>query len=118
MMNEADVVTEFRKRQKEYFNALKPWLYILIAGVILMFIADKFRNNIDNYALPMFILGFIFLGSSIIMFTKKTLTIYRCPKCNAVPSASSGFIGSGGLGFRNWVALSPKQCSKCGAKLK
>jgi hypothetical protein len=116
-LNEKTVAV-FQARRKNLISSIKINIPTLVVGVILMFLVGELDKSSPINSWVIGLAGFFMFLSSIILITRKIITIYRCPQCNAVPMESLGFFGTRGLGIKNWVVLNPQVCPRCGARLK
>jgi hypothetical protein len=95
-MSDIDVKREFAKRER------KVTLIVFVAFLLFGGVAgiNHFTSIDINIAFP------FLLGAALCVFG--FYKFYRCPKCNSVPPA----LGQEG------VQISPKECGRCGAKLR
>ncbi len=95
IMNEQEIINEFNKRKRK--------LTVFFAVAFALFGFPFLVNSLTEiYLNPTF--SFL-IGFGLISFG---LYNYRCPNCNSIPPA----LGQPG------VQLAPKECGKCGVKLR
>jgi hypothetical protein len=114
-MDKPDIIKEFQRRRKAYFQKSVPAVVLMLVGFLGFFPLKDQLNDI-NPMIPVLLL--VIIGVGVVWWTKLTQSTYRCPACNSVPMAIWGRAGTGGLGFSRGVNLNPDKCSECGAILK
>jgi hypothetical protein len=99
-MNEQEIITEFKRR-----HTLK---LVSMTMSFLIFVALYSWLLKENFLLFIFVSLTVMIGIS----TLTNKYIYKCPKCSLTPVVKA--IGPS----KEYTALFPDKCPKCGVKLK
>ena len=116
MSADLETVLEFKRRRKVTWDAVKWWVAIDSIGLIgMMLLGDIDESaSLQRFAAP-FVL-FMLVGIAFIRIVYIVRANYRCPACEAIPMSTDFSVGPG-IGYEEGVAINPKRCSACGARL-
>jgi len=87
-------IAEFQRRRKSWLRCVMPFMALFLLGALLGITTARYE------------IGFYFAVIAFIGWSYFTWRLYRCPRCNTMPSAGEG------------IAINPKFCAKCGAQLR
>jgi hypothetical protein len=94
------VVPEFQRRRRRALAVLP--LVVVPPVLSITGVLDVFWGTLLWFG--GFLVGFLLLG-----------LFYRCPQCNQLPMTA---WERDGMGYKQYLDLDPRQCRKCGARLK
>ena len=119
MLTDSQVLTEWSRRRSATWRAVRIWLLLaVVAGLVFAYLARTPVSDMGGSALLGMFLDFILLMISMLVVILRTNSLYRCPKCNAVPMGKWSLLGPSSFGFRSGVALDPDRCPNCGVTLR
>lgn len=93
-MMSKEEITEFQQRRAKWLRRAIPSVALFLIGALIGVTTGRFN------------IGFYFAIVSFIGWSYFTWRLYRCPRCNKIPSSGKG------------VVLNPKFCQNCGAQLR
>ena len=118
MINGRDTASEFQEIRAETWAAARWWLLLMLIGAIGGFFVGDLDDNSSSERWAVGLLFFAMFAVPIVRLTYIVRSLYRCPSCSEVPMEGWLNIGPSSFGAARGVALSPRQCPNCGAKLK
>ena len=119
MLTDAQVLSEWNRRRSTTWRAIRAALLALLAlGCAFWFMAQTPAPEMSGTQLVLTFAIFVALGIAALVVIFRVNKLYRCPRCNTVPTGKSFDLGTGSIGYRSGVALNPHRCSKCGAVLR
>ncbi|WP_442782366.1 hypothetical protein [Collimonas fungivorans] len=116
MSDDLGTVKEFRRRRKVTWDRAKLWLAATACGIIGMALLADVDSNSSPERFGASIFFFIIAGISSVRVIYIVQANYRCPVCDAIPTDGGILLGSS-VGYDEGIAVNPKQCSGCGARL-
>ncbi|MEQ1880190.1 MAG: hypothetical protein ABL878_04385 [Burkholderiales bacterium] len=108
----------FNTRRSAIWFANRRWIIASIVSMLLL----AMLGNLDNAPRdPLLVLAVA--AAAMVFFTLRRIVraldaLYRCPKCGTQPYQALNDYKCGGLGPSRADFMSPKQCPKCGARIR
>lgn len=75
-------------------------------------------DDMPLWQLNLSVISFVAIIASVVAITAAVQRHYRCPRREAIPSASRALLGPVRFGIQRGIALNPLVCANCGAKLR
>ncbi|MEM4987529.1 hypothetical protein V8G57_09040 [Collimonas sp. H4R21] len=116
MSDDLVTVEEFRHRRKVTWDRAKLWLAAIACGIIGTVLLADVDSNSSPVRFGASIFFFIIAGISSVRVIYIVRANYRCPICDAIPM-DGGILLSPSIGYDEGIAINPKRCSGCGARL-
>ena len=114
-----DVSSEFQRRRGDTWRRIRWWMLLVVLAGGAFALGPHEPDGDLTFGQLMFQMGmFIILLTGMVVVIRSVNKHYRCPACNSVPMLGFFAAGGSGFGYEEGVALNPRTCSKCGAKLR
>lgn len=119
MSADESTITEFQKRRRATWHAIRWWLLIGVAAIVALVMLSvtntgAFDDKQINAGLLMILL-FVGCAAAVALQVRR---LYRCPRCNAVPMRTTpGWYDKFGKEGRD-VEWNPSECPTCRAPLR
>lgn len=115
---EVDVSVEFQRRRQAWWRALRGWLVVDAVAVTALAVGLGRWDELTRVQASVLSGAFVTFAVATIAIVRATTRLYRCPRCEAVPTREIGTVGDGGGGEHSSVDLTVTRCRRCGAILR
>ena len=111
-------VVEFRKRRAATWRAIRYWLLADVLCLATFFALPKGSDrDMSEASFTENLLCLVLFGVCSVVVILTVRRLYRCPKCESIPTNRSTFLGLGSFGVGSGINPFPKSCPTCGAPL-
>ncbi len=119
MTTHSDVSVEFQRRRQATWRRIRWWvLLVSVTGGAFWWGAHVSEPDPTVGQVMFQLVMLAACGTGFVVVVLRLRKNYRCPSCDAIPMAGSFEVGQSGVGYDEGVALNPRTCSGCGAKLR
>lgn len=112
-MDELKVILEFQRRRKSYIRKSIPGMLLAAVGLGLCIYATGGGGEAPPEKFSIFVWGMATAFAGGLWAFILACIIYRCPVCNSIPVTEAS-----GCESDNAINIFPRNCAKCGARLK